>query len=80
MDHPEGTDSDRGYRVGFDRRVRVEFQGAQISSDGSLLVMRELDRIGAGLPAVSANASWCGWTLAQCAVRPDGVVVIRLAV
>ena len=43
MDHPEGASSDRGDRVDFDRRVRLEFRGAQISSDGGLLVMRELD-------------------------------------
>ena len=43
MDHPEGAGSDRGHRVDFDRRVRLEFRGAQISSDGGLLVMRELD-------------------------------------
>lgn len=40
MDHPKGASSDR---VDFDRRVRLEFRGAQISSDGGLLVMRELD-------------------------------------
>jgi len=43
MGHPEGASSDRGDRVDFDRRVRLEFRGAQISSDGGLLVMRELD-------------------------------------
>ena len=43
MDHPEGASLDRGDRVDFDRRVRLEFRGAQISSDGGLLVMRELD-------------------------------------
>ena len=43
MDHPEGAGSDRGDRVDFDRRMRLEFRGAQISSDGGLLVMRELD-------------------------------------
>ena len=43
MDHPEGAGSQRADRVDFDRRVRVEFRGAQISSDGGLLVMRELD-------------------------------------
>jgi hypothetical protein len=43
MDHPKGASSDRGDRVDFDRRVRLEFRGAQISSDGGLLVMRELD-------------------------------------
>ena len=43
MDHPQGAGSERGDRVDFDRRVRLEFRGAQISSDGGLLVMRELD-------------------------------------
>jgi hypothetical protein len=43
MDHPEGAGSERGERVDFDRRVRLEFRGTQISSDGGLLVMRELD-------------------------------------
>src|SRR6056297_3570337 len=43
MYHPLGASSDRGDRVDFDRRVRLEFKGAQISSDGGLLVMRELD-------------------------------------
>jgi hypothetical protein len=43
MDHPKGAGSQRADRVDFDRRVRVEFRGAQISSDGGLLVMRELD-------------------------------------
>ncbi|NIP69006.1 MAG: IS1380 family transposase [Planctomycetales bacterium] len=43
MDHPEGAAFERGDRVDFDRRVRLEFRGAQISSDGGLLVMRELD-------------------------------------
>ena len=43
MDHTMGAGSERGERVGFDRRVRSEFHGTQFSSDGSLLVMRELD-------------------------------------
>jgi hypothetical protein len=45
MDHPEGASSDRGDRVDFDRRrrVRLEFCGTQISSDGGLLVLHELD-------------------------------------
>ena len=41
MDHLEGASSDRGDRVDFDRRVRLEFRGAQISSDGGMLVMRD---------------------------------------
>ena len=40
MDHPEGAGSERGDRVDFDSRVRLEFRGTQLSSDGGLLVMR----------------------------------------
>jgi hypothetical protein len=43
MDHPQGASSERGDRVDFDRRVRLEFRGTQLSSDGGLLLMRELD-------------------------------------
>jgi len=43
MDHPEGADSEGNNRVDFDRQVRLEFRGTQISSDGGLLVIRELD-------------------------------------
>lgn len=43
MDHPKGAGSQRADRVDFDRRVRLEIRGAQISSNGGLLVMRELD-------------------------------------
>jgi hypothetical protein len=43
MGHPEGAGSERGHRVDFDRRVQLEFRGTQLSLDGGLLVMRELD-------------------------------------
>ena len=43
MDHPEGAELQRADRVDFDPRVRLEFKGTQLSSDGGLLVMRELD-------------------------------------
>ena len=43
MDHPVGAGSERGDRVDFDREVRLEFRGTQLSSDGGLLVVRELD-------------------------------------
>ena len=43
MGHPEGARETGDGRLGFDRRVRLEFRGTQLSSDGGLLVMRELD-------------------------------------
>ena len=43
MDHPEGASLQRADRVDFDPRVRLEFRGTQLSSDGGLLVMREFD-------------------------------------
>ena len=43
MAHPPGAGSRGDLRLDFDRRVRLEFRGSQISSDGGLLVMRELD-------------------------------------
>ena len=55
MDHPEGAGSDRGGRVDFDRRVRLEFRGTQLSSDGGLLVMRELDDV-LGLSDLASGA------------------------
>ena len=45
MDHPKGA-SETGYiRLGFDRRVRLEFHGSKISSDGGLLLFRDLDEV-----------------------------------
>ena len=43
MDHSQRAGSQRADRVDVDRRARMEFRGAQISSDGGLVVMRELD-------------------------------------
>lgn len=55
MDHPVGAGSERGERLDFDFQVRLEFRGTQLSSDGGLLVMRELD--GAlGLSDLAAGA------------------------
>ena len=43
MDHREGADKTGDVRLDFDRRVRLEFHGTKISSNGGLLLFRELD-------------------------------------
>jgi len=40
MGYPEGAISQRGERVDFDRRVRLECRSPQLGSDGGLLVTR----------------------------------------
>ncbi len=40
-----GVDETGDVRLGFDRRVRLEFHGSKISSDGDLLLFRELDEV-----------------------------------
>jgi len=55
MDHPEGASLQRADRVDFDTRVRLEFRGTQLSSDGGLLVMREMDDA-LGLSDLAATA------------------------
>ena len=43
------------WQVNFDRRVRLEFRSTQLSSDGGLLAMRELDDA-LGLSDLTARA------------------------
>ncbi len=55
MYHAEGAGPQQADRVDFDTRVRLEFRCAQLSSDGGLLVMRELDDA-LGLSDLAATA------------------------
>ena len=43
MAYPMGETKLEPLRVDFDRRVKLEFHGSDISSDGGLLPYRELD-------------------------------------
>ena len=43
MDDAAGEAEGTGLRVAFDRRVRLEFHGATVTSDAGLLAFRELD-------------------------------------
>ena len=66
-----------GLRIRFDRRIRLQFHGAKVTSDARLLAVRELDEA-LGLTELT------GVTLADtrtgCNVQHDQVALLRQSV
>ena len=43
MAHPTGESKSGALRLDFDRRLKLEFHGSNVTSDAGLLPFRELD-------------------------------------
>jgi hypothetical protein len=55
-----GEDEKQGFQLSFNRLLRVSFQGSRITSDGGLILVRELDEpLGCGkLIEQHLNSHW----------------------
>jgi hypothetical protein len=73
MDCSEGAGKTDDARLGFDRRVRLEFHGSKISSDGGLLLFRELDE------DLCLQDIAGGLLRDDCAIRKASIATLYLA-
>jgi len=68
MDDATGEAEGAGLRVAFDRRLKLEFHGATVTSDAGLLAFRGLDDA-LGLTALAADTLHDPRTGKKCATR-----------
>jgi hypothetical protein len=78
-----GEDEKQGFQLSFNRLLRVSFQGSRITSDGGLILVRELDEpLGCGklieqhrdLPWGRQNFFTCPLGLGACPSIPKAAV------
>ncbi len=74
MAYPMGEAKLEPLRVDFDRRVKLEFHGSDILSDGGFLPYRELDHAleltALGGEVLSKNSGWL-WLLLPSPAHPS---------
>jgi hypothetical protein len=61
VEYATGEAKDPPLRPAFDRRIKLEFPGARITSDGGLLAYRELDDVLSCAMDATSSSSWLRW-------------------